>query len=165
MPADTAPIAEAPAADNGKPGDAVEQAPVKVEAPIAEAPVEAPVAEAPATLTEQAPAPAVQAAPATFAPPPVVYSADPKIPAGTQEIHQNPDASYVTVNGGQVRYYIDGEGHVTDVRLPGVDTAPDTGRSLAVVQAEQEAQQPADQPPSPPASSSRGYCGRCGGHK
>lgn len=137
-----------------------------------DAPAAAAIEQQPAPSSEPAgAAPAVEQQQAIAAAPPTLpqtapkLSTDARIPEGVQVLHQEPNNSYITVGDDPTRYYLDRSMNVIEVRLPGVDTAPNSGRSLDVVQRELDvaataAPQPTRATQDVPAL--KNYCSRCG---
>lgn len=140
-----------------------------LEAPTTQ-PTEPPTAQ-PATAPTLAPAeptiPPTEAPPvAAIAPPATPAPGDAQgqplvavgqqVPPGPQQVHQGPDATYITVGDSPVRYYVDAAGQVTEVRLPDVDTAPN-GADLSAPHPEAPTAVPVPVPASP-----RGYLPRAG---
>jgi hypothetical protein len=86
----------------------------------------------------------------------------PQIPEGAQAIHQQPDSTYITVGDSPVRYYVDASGQVTEVRLPGVDTAANGADIAALARATATpSAEPSAEPVAVPTSP-HGYLPRAG---
>ena len=84
----------------------------------------------------------------------------PQVPEGPQHLHQQPDTTYITVGDSPLRYYVDANGQVTEVRLPGADTAAN-GADIAAISRATAA--PSAVPVAAP-SNGRGYLPRAGYH-
>jgi hypothetical protein len=100
------------------------------------------------------PNPWAASAPVEAAPVEPLVAIGPPIPEGPQQVHQQPDSTYVTVGDSPLRYDVDENGQVTDVRLPGVDTAAN-GADLAALARTTAA--PTAVPAVTPPSNPRGY--------
>ncbi len=102
---------------------------------------------------------ASEAAQPTTPPPaegPALVASGPMVPPGEQHVHQEPGGTYITVGASALRYYVNANGSVTEVRLPGVDTAAN-GADLSVTTPPEPTALPAPQPSSP-----NGYRPRAG---
>lgn len=94
---------------------------------------------------------ASEAAQPTTPPPaegPALVAHGPMVPAGEQHVHQEPGGTYITVGASALRYYVDANGSVTEVRLPGADTSAG-GADLSVTPPPEPTAPPAPQPSSP----------------
>jgi hypothetical protein len=141
------------------------EAPTEPPAAQMEAPAVAPTLEAPAPETavsappapEQASTLAAGASPEAAPIEPLV-ALGPQVPSGPQQVHQQPDSTYITVGDSPVRYYVDEGGQVTEVRLPGVDTAANGADIAALTRATAA---PTAAPVTPPPNP-HGYLPRAG---
>ena len=88
-----------------------------------------------------------------------LVASGPQVPQGPQQVHQQPDSTYITVGDSPLRYYVDPDGHVAEVRLPGVDTAAN-GADIAAISRATAAPSAAPAPASP--TKGRGYLPRAG---
>jgi hypothetical protein len=115
----------------------------------------APTAPVPPSPTPEASASVARAAPSDSASP---VALGPQLPEGPQQLHQEPDATYITVGDSPFRYYLDADGQVSELRLPGADTAA-SGADIAAL-ARATTLPTAAPPPVPTAP--RGYLPRTG---
>jgi hypothetical protein len=141
---------ELPAAEMNAPAAAPTLAP-----PPPAAPPAPPVSEQADAFAGGAPAEAAPVEPATDQP---LIAIGPQVPEGPQQLHQQPDSTYVTVGDSPVRYYVDENGQVADIRLPGIDTAAN-GADIAALTRATAAPTAA---PVPAPTSPRGYVPRSG---
>ena len=88
--------------------------------------------------------------------PPALVAVGSMVPPGEQHVHQEPGGTYITVGTSALRYYVDVNGSVTEVRLPGADTSAE-GADLSVTTPPEPTATPAPQPSSP-----NGYRPRAG---
>jgi hypothetical protein len=142
------------------------EAPTEAPAASANVPTVAPTLEAPApetAVSEQASTLAAgaspEAAPVETTSEQSLIALGPQVPEGPQQVHQQPDSTYITVGDSPLRYYVDPDGQVTEVRLPGVDTAANGADIAAIVRATVV---PTAENVVTPPSNPRGYLPRVG---